>query len=75
VTVTSFLDRIGSLERIGEQAQQINVARVLLTLLSIPFVLIGVVGRLLMFALVWCAAAAITGWQDTGKAFARGPAG
>jgi hypothetical protein len=72
--LTSFLDRI-PLDRIGEQAQQIKLTRVLLYLLSFPFIVVGVTARVLFFMVKWSFAAVVIGWQEAGKALERGPAG
>jgi hypothetical protein len=72
--VTSIVDRI-PLERISAQAQQIKLTRVLLYLLSFPFIVVGVTARLLFFVLKWAFAAVLIGWQVGGEALERGPAG
>jgi hypothetical protein len=72
--VTTVLRRV-PVERISEQAREIRVGRLLLTLAAgLLFALGWLVGAVFR-ALVWCAVAVKVGWQDGRKARRHDAAG
>jgi hypothetical protein len=72
--MTSYIDRI-PLEKISKQARDINLWRVLLVLLSLPFLMVGWAVWGLLFAVKWVSASVLIGYQDAEKRFGHGASG
>lgn len=50
-------------ERVADRAAQVKVAQLLLTIIAIPFFLVGLVVGLLWLAVRWCYAAVLVGFE------------
>lgn len=59
----TVLDRV-PVEAITARAADVDVARLLLSLLALPFILIGWTVRAVFVALAWMWAAVLIGWQS-----------
>ena len=74
----TVLDQV-PLQRITAEARQVQVGRLLLTLLAGVFYLIGWLVARLLLGVVWCCVAVKVGYLDAGgpvrKVRTRGPAG
>lgn len=73
----TVLDRV-PLERISAEARQVQVGRLLLTLLAGLFYLIGWLVAKLLIGVVWCCVAVKVGYVEAGgpvRKARRGPAG
>ena len=73
----TVLDRV-PLERISAEARQVQVGRLLLTLLAGLFYLIGWLVAKLLVGVVWCCIAVKVGYVEAGgpvRKARRGPAG
>lgn len=69
--MTSIADRI-QVERIAAQAQQLQLWRVFLTLIALPFYALGWALRGVFFVLAFFAKAVLAGWQDADKKLRAG---
>lgn len=54
-------------ERVADRAAEIQVARILLTLIALPFYVLGLVVGLLWLAVRWCFAAVLVGFEQAAK--------
>lgn len=73
-TLDQLLDS-DRVDEISRQARQVDVGRVLLTLIAAVFYVIGWTAGKAVLAVVWCAVAVKVGFQEARKpAGGRGPA-
>lgn len=59
-------------ERVAARAQQVSVARLLLSLLALPFYVLGLVAGVLLVAGAWVVSAAALGVEDVRSRARRG---
>ena len=60
-------------DRIGVEARDVHIGRVLLTILAALFFAIGWVVAKVFLALAWCGVAVKVGWQEARRDAARPP--
>lgn len=56
--------RVGFADRVAAKAVEVRVLRLLLTLLALPFYVLGVVVAFVWLAVKWCCAAVAVGFAD-----------
>lgn len=56
--------RKGYIDRVGDRAADIKVVALLLSLIALPFYVLGVVVAVLWLAVKWCYAAVLVGFAD-----------
>lgn len=59
--------RLGFADRVGERASQVKFVTLLLSLIALPFYVLGVVVAIVWLAARWCYAAWLEGFADVAK--------
>jgi len=70
----TILDRVPT-EQINARARDLDLGGVLLTLLALPFFLVGFGAAMLWTAVGWCWAAVLVGWERGRASTQQAPPG